>query len=1090
MEIDDITLKNINRWTPTCYLNIWIVNEISSISMGSGVIGYAYLPSAHGMPMDGVVMEAAYFGTSATNDNVGAHELGHYLGLYHTFENACGNNNCLLDGDQVCDTPPDQTTFSSCVPNANSCSTDTDDPSINNPFTSDVADLGNDYMDYSNLSCYNMFTDGQYERMDYFLNNVRSSLLGCLSCTSPCPAPVTASITLPTSSLTITTGTSVNFQGTYTNATGQQWYLSTGSTLSTASSFSHIFPLQGVFWMKYRALSSDPSFCLDDIDSIQIVVTEPVATSCEGSLEFMNTNSSVHLPLTNEIYSGNGFTWECWVKLTAPFGTDFRPMICAIDGVVYEDITLSFGWTGGVGNVPVTSLAFKVDGASGPSASTCNYMPAGGFNLGTWYHVAGTMDYVAHIGKLYLDGVLVDTKTINSNPITRIIPSQLSWDVALNPSYPGPPLGGHLDEVRIWKKVRTDAEIAADYDQCLSGTEADLLIYYRADQTAGTTCLDASPNLNHGTLSASTQWSTQQNPTITTNCADLCNSYCPAILASSDTTICDGNSVQLGVSGGFANYSWSPPAGLSDPSIANPIASPVTTTTYTVTGTTVDSNLFVNPDFALGNYGFTSGQIYSASYSPCNFFVGPSFFTMSLYFPDHTATSDNYFMSVDGCPSGPTTLWEQLVPSITMNTDYEFSFWASRADAVQPEFEIHAIGNVTGDITLATQAGIPYASVWTWDQYGVPVWNSGLNTSVTFKIVNLETNGYGNDFGLDDFSLRRICTDTDEVTVSVGSSTSVLDLGNDTTLCGSGVVVLDAGPAFQQYTWHDGSDDETYTAFGPGVYWVTVIDPCGGTLTDTVTVSSSPSPSVDILSDTSICSGDSLQLTFTGNATFSSFNWEPANNLSCSTCSNPFASPSSSTQYYLVATTADGCSAVDSTLITLLLDPAVAIQVNTVDELCENQQGSVLLNIINNASAPYLFNFNNSGYGSALTYAGLASGIYTLQVKDANNCYYSTSIQITNTGTLDTLHIPNCFTPNGDNINDAWTIPAVCGEKIICRIMNRWGMEIATMREMEAWDGKIKGMENASDGVYFYIAEVETLSGEHSKITGFIHLSR
>src|ERR1700756_800845 len=84
MELDDITLKNINRWPPTCYLNIWIVKDILSISMGNGVIGYGFFPSAYGTNIDGVVIEAGYFGSSPANDAVGAHEIGHYLGLYHT----------------------------------------------------------------------------------------------------------------------------------------------------------------------------------------------------------------------------------------------------------------------------------------------------------------------------------------------------------------------------------------------------------------------------------------------------------------------------------------------------------------------------------------------------------------------------------------------------------------------------------------------------------------------------------------------------------------------------------------------------------------------------------------------------------------------------------------------------------------------------------------------------------------------------------------------------------------------------------------------------------------------------------------------
>lgn len=53
--------------------------------------------------------------------------------------------------------------------------------------------------------------------------------------------------------------------------------------------------------------------------------------------------------------------------------------------------------------------------------------------------------------------------------------------------------------------------------------------------------------------------------------------------------ICIGNSTQLNASGGF-KYSWSPPTGLNNPAIANPVASPTVTTTYTVSISTINSN--------------------------------------------------------------------------------------------------------------------------------------------------------------------------------------------------------------------------------------------------------------------------------------------------------------------------------------------------------------------------------------------------------------------------------------------------------------------------------------------------------------------
>ncbi|HIA36333.1 MAG TPA: hypothetical protein EYN89_06240, partial [Flavobacteriales bacterium] len=97
MEDDDITLKDINRWNPNDYLNIWLVQSITSLSSGPGVAGYAYFPSSHGQPEDGIVNEAAYFGSSTGNSSVHIHEAGHYLGLYHTFEGGCTNNDCLND---------------------------------------------------------------------------------------------------------------------------------------------------------------------------------------------------------------------------------------------------------------------------------------------------------------------------------------------------------------------------------------------------------------------------------------------------------------------------------------------------------------------------------------------------------------------------------------------------------------------------------------------------------------------------------------------------------------------------------------------------------------------------------------------------------------------------------------------------------------------------------------------------------------------------------------------------------------------------------------------------------------------------------
>lgn len=154
------------------YLRIWIVKSINGSS--SGILGYAYPPNGSSF-YDGVVITSNVCGSSLSTNllaNFGegetlVHEVGHYLGLKHTFEGGCITtyNDCRLDGDLVCDTPAIASMNLYCNTTRNSC--------VESP---PVYDAVKNYMDYGTNVCADNFTTGQMERMNYTLATYRAYL--------------------------------------------------------------------------------------------------------------------------------------------------------------------------------------------------------------------------------------------------------------------------------------------------------------------------------------------------------------------------------------------------------------------------------------------------------------------------------------------------------------------------------------------------------------------------------------------------------------------------------------------------------------------------------------------------------------------------------------------------------------------------------------------------------------------------------------------------------------------------------------------------------------------------------------------------
>lgn len=230
----------LDAWPRDQYMNIWIVNSIENDGTAGTTLGYAQFPQFADDGYGVIIRNDSYGNVgTASGDRTLTHEIGHCLGLLHTFQGpffgagtGCHTTDCGASGDYCCDTPPATAAHWDCPPSYNSC---TSIPT-NDFYGADVYDQWENYMSYA--PCQNMFSQGQYDIVSSnltdipFLSNLVSlsnqTATGVLSPEVLCQAQFYSDVQI------ICAGNTVNFTDeSYFNVTGWNWTFPGGTASST-----------------------------------------------------------------------------------------------------------------------------------------------------------------------------------------------------------------------------------------------------------------------------------------------------------------------------------------------------------------------------------------------------------------------------------------------------------------------------------------------------------------------------------------------------------------------------------------------------------------------------------------------------------------------------------------------------------------------------------------------------------------------------------------------------------------------------------------------------------------------------------------
>ncbi|HTA83065.1 MAG TPA: PKD domain-containing protein [Bacteroidia bacterium] len=735
---------------------------------------------------------------------------------------------------------------------------------------------------------------------------------------------------------TVCTGASVAFTDTSHNSpTSWKWTFTGGTPASsTSQNPTVVYNTAGSYAVKLVVTNSSGSDSLTQASYITVNATPTVSanaaspTICSGSSTTLTASG------------GTTYSWSPSTGLTVTTGT---PVTANPGSTQTYTVTGTTSGCSATGTVLLTVNTTPTLTASAAPSTICSggstTLTGSGASTYTW---TPNTSLTATTGSSVIASPTVTiTYTLNGTSASGCAATAKTVVVTVS----SPP---------TLSAVAAPSTICSGSSTTLTGSNATTYTWTPGGLTGSTVSVSPGATTTYtlnGTASGCSP-SPSQTVVVTVNAT-------PTLVISGPATICSGNFTTL-TGSGATTYTWTPNTSLSASTGASVSATPVSTITYTLNGTSSGCN--AAPQTEVVTVNTTPTLTVSGPASICQ---GGSTTLTGSGAATYTWTPGGLTGSTVSVSPGSTTTY-------TLNGTSAAGCVASSAKTVvvtvTPTPTINASATIpvicAGSTTTLTVSG---ATTYTWQPGALSGSTVSVSpaSSITYTVTGTT-------------SSCNSATQTVAITVNPSPTVSIALTGASSICVGDTMGMMASGAT--TYTWAPAGSltvsTGNYVVSNPIVtttYTVTgSAAGCSGTSTQVITVIPTPTISVTPTSP-SVCSGVGALLTASGGTTYS---WSPATGLTATTGASVTANPLSTTTYTITGVNGS-CSATDSVVVTINSSPTVAITPSGSTSFCAGDS----VGLAASGAATYTWSPSaglSSSTGALITAKPITTSTYTV----------------------------------------------------------------------------------------------------------------